>query len=58
LEVFSIPVCNELSGEIRIVDIASEYFADAQVAALHRMFAAEGWRKAVALMPEARTQVA
>jgi hypothetical protein len=58
LEPFFIPVRNELTGEVRVVEVAAEYFVDAQVVALQRLFQDEGWRKALALAPEAATQVA
>jgi hypothetical protein len=58
LEQYSVSVRNEDTGEVRVVEIVSEYFVDAQIVALQRMFKTEGWRKSVALTPEARTHVA
>ena len=59
MEQYSVSVRNELTGEIRVLDVVSEYFADAQITALERMFKDEGWRKALALAPEeVRSQVA
>lgn len=53
MQTFLIPVRNETTGEVRIVEVQSGYDADAQIAALHRLFKEEGWRKARALRPEA-----
>jgi hypothetical protein len=48
-----IPVRNESTGEVRVVEVESVHDADAQIAALHQLFKQEGWRKATALQPEA-----
>ena len=48
---YDIPVRNESTGEVRIVVVQSQFYVDAQVAALHRLFKEEGWRKATALQP-------
>ncbi len=55
---FLIPVRNEATGELRIVEVLSAYHADAQVEALHQLFRQEGWRKATALMPERQLEIA
>jgi hypothetical protein len=52
VERYLVPVRNEFTGELRVVEVLSEYSADAQVAALHELFKQEGWRKATALAPE------
>jgi hypothetical protein len=49
---YRVPVRNEHTGEIRVVEILSRYFADAQTEALELLFRQEGWRKAVAFQPE------
>ncbi len=53
---FQVPVRNEHTGEIRVVEILSGHVADAQIEALERLFHQEGWRKAVALRPEWQMQ--
>lgn len=53
VNTFFVPVRNELTGEVLVVEIASGYFADAQVSALQQVFKREGWRKATALRPDA-----
>ena len=49
VQKFVIPVRNEFTGEVRLVEVVSGYYADAQVEALHVLFKREGWRKATAL---------
>jgi hypothetical protein len=53
---YRVPVRNEHTGEVRIVEILSGYEVDAQLAALEELFRTEGWRKAVALRAEASFQ--
>lgn len=48
VQKFVIPVRNESTGEIRLVEVMSTYHADAQVEALYLLFKQEGWRKATA----------
>ena len=48
---FQIPVRNETTGEVRVVEVQSRHDADAQILALHLLFRQEGWRKATALRP-------
>ena len=50
--MFLVPVRNELTGEVLVVEIASSYLVDAQVSALQQVFKREGWRKATALRPD------
>ncbi len=50
---YLIPVRNETTGEVKVVEILSGHDADAQVSALLQLFKQEGWRKATALRPEA-----
>lgn len=52
MQTFQVPVRNEFTGEIRVVEVLSGHVADAQIAALERVFKEEGWRKATALLPE------
>lgn len=52
MDTYHIPVRNEHTGEIRIVEILSGYVTDAQIEALQQLFKEEGWRKATALLPE------
>jgi hypothetical protein len=49
---YLIPVRNEYTGEVRVVEVQSAHDADAQIQALHQLFKQEGWRKATALRPE------
>ena len=53
---FLVPVRNEFTGEVRVVPVTSNYDADAQIEALHRLFHLEGWSKATALAPEREAQ--
>jgi len=52
LNNFRVPVRNELTGEVRIVEIASTYDRDAQVLALQLLFKSADWRRATAMVPE------
>jgi hypothetical protein len=58
LDVFTVPVRNEFTGEVRVIEVHEEYFRDAQVAALVQLFREEGWRKATALVPESSSEAA
>ena len=51
-----IPVRNEVTGEVRVVEVSSGHAVDAQVSALHLLFRLEGWRKAIALPPESQME--
>jgi hypothetical protein len=53
VHLYRVPVRNEWTGEVRIVEVLSGYGADAQVTALSMLFQQESWRKAIALQPEA-----
>ena len=55
---YLIPVRNESTGEVRIVEVESGFHADAQIQALHQLFQQEGWRKATALRPEVQLESA
>ncbi|HLJ68884.1 MAG TPA: hypothetical protein VKX16_16125 [Chloroflexota bacterium] len=46
---YSVPVRNEATGEVRIVEVESTYDVDAQILALRELFKSAGWRKATAL---------
>lgn len=48
MESYIVAVRNELTGEIRSLEILALFQVDAQVEALTYMFRTEGWRKAVA----------
>jgi UTP:GlnB (protein PII) uridylyltransferase len=52
VSTFTVCVKNEMTGEVRLIEVQCVYGPDAQVQALQRLFREEGWRKAVALMPE------
>jgi hypothetical protein len=52
VQSYRVPVRNEHTGEVRVVEICSGYGTDAQIEALQTLFRQEGWRKAVALQPE------
>lgn len=49
--MYFVPVRNEATGEVRIVEVVSSFGPDAQVEALQHVFKSEGWRKATALPP-------
>lgn len=49
---YQIPVRNDDTGEIRIVEVSSSYEVDAQVEALQQLFKRDGWRKCTALPAE------
>lgn len=49
---YQIPVRNDDTGEIRIVEISSSYEVDAQVEAVQQLFKQDGWRKCTALHAE------
>jgi hypothetical protein len=53
-----VPVRNEITGEVRVVEILASYHVDAQVEALHLLFREEGWRSARALRPYTAAQEA
>ena len=50
---YQIPVRNDDTGEVRIVEVSSTYEVDAQVEALQQLFKRDGWRKCTALHAEA-----
>jgi hypothetical protein len=58
LDIFTVQVRNEFTGEVRNIEVTSEYFRDAQVAALVQLFHENGWRKATALVPETSSEAA
>ncbi len=58
MQKYLIPVQNETTGELRVVEVLSAYHTDAQVEALHQLFQQEGWRKARALKPEVQFELA
>lgn len=49
--MYLVPVRNELTAEVRVVEVVCRYPADAQVEALSRLFHELGWRKSCALDP-------
>jgi hypothetical protein len=49
---YDIQVRNETTGEVRVVVVECDFDVDAQVAALHRLFHEEGWRRATAMKPQ------
>jgi len=58
VQIFAIPIRNEQTGEIRVVEIMCGFHVQAQVEALHHLFKQEGWRKATALQAEVAARVA
>lgn len=56
VNTFIVAVRNELTGEIRHVEIVCDYDKDAQVLALVSMFRQQAWRKATALPAVAKQQ--
>jgi hypothetical protein len=55
---FTVVVRNEFTGEVRTIEVQSEYYRDAQIAALVQLFRVDGWRKATALVPEQSSEAA
>lgn len=55
---YLIPVRNDSTGEVRIVEVQSGFDIDAQVTALHRLFKQDGWRRATALQPVSEPELA
>lgn len=51
VDMYLVPVRNELTAEVRVVEVACCHPADAQVEALGRVFHELGWRKSCALVP-------
>lgn len=51
MQTYLVPVRNELTTEVRVVEVMCTHRADAQVEALSRLFRELGWRKACALDP-------
>lgn len=58
MDIYTVQVRNEFSGEVRVIEVEAEYFRDAQVAALVQLFHNDGWRKATALVPEPSIEAA
>ncbi|MGI8826955.1 MAG: hypothetical protein ACR2JC_15185 [Chloroflexota bacterium] len=52
MNTYAVPVRNESTGEVRVVEVLAGYGPDAQVQALHTVFESEGWRRATALLPD------
>lgn len=52
MDLYRVPVRNELTGEVRVLDVLASFITDAQIEALQRLFREENWRKAVALPGE------
>ncbi len=51
VQTYLVPVRNELTSEVRVVEVCCGHHADAQVEALARLFRELGWRKSCALDP-------
>jgi hypothetical protein len=51
VDTYLVPVRNELTTEVRVVEVVCCHPADAQVEALSRVFHELGWRKSRALDP-------
>jgi hypothetical protein len=58
LDIYTVQVRNEFTGEVRAIEVQANYFRDAQVAALAQLFHSDGWRKATALVPELSREAA
>jgi hypothetical protein len=50
---YQVPVRNDDTGEVRVVEVSSTYEVDAQVEALQQLFKRDGWRKCTASRAEA-----
>lgn len=51
VHTYLVPVRNELTTEVRVVEVVCHHPADAQMEALSRLFHELGWRKTCALDP-------
>jgi hypothetical protein len=49
---YQVPVRNDDTGEVRVVEVSSAYEVDAQVEALQQLFKQDGWRKCTASRAE------
>ena len=49
MDEYEVPVRNDDTGEIRVVEVSSLYEVDAQVEALQKLFKSDGWRRCTAL---------
>lgn len=58
MDIYTVQVRNEFTGEVRVIEVQADYFRDAQIAALAQLFHSEGWRKATALVPELSAEAA
>lgn len=54
--IFLVTVRNDLTGEVRSMDVVTGHEADARVEALVRAFREGGWRKSTALTAEVRIE--
>ena len=52
MQTYSVKVLNELTGEMRVVEVPTSYYTDAQIEALFTVFNQEGWSKTRALQLE------
>ena len=52
MEEYSVPVQNDLTGEVTTVQIECLSAKDAQIQALSVVFRRDGWRRASALEPQ------
>lgn len=58
MDIYTVRVRNEFTGEVREIEVNAQYFRDAQIAALVQLFHDDGWRKATALVPELSSEAA
>jgi hypothetical protein len=54
MDLYDVPVQNQLTGEQRTVSLRASWPQEAQVAALVQLFRLHEWRKAVAFPAERR----
>ncbi|HEX6508581.1 MAG TPA: hypothetical protein VF221_13210 [Chloroflexota bacterium] len=53
---YQIPVRNDDTGEIQVVEVLCTYEVDAQVEALQQLFRTNGWHRCTALRAEEQAQ--
>ena len=47
--MYQVTVRNEVTGEVRTLEVSSSHATDAQITALQRLFKEDGWRRAKAM---------
>jgi hypothetical protein len=56
--IYRVTVHNEITGETAVIEWEADCKESAQFGVLHMQFRSHGWRKAVAMVPEADSEAA